>query len=91
MTKKLLVGVLVLVAVLVGTGVAMADDDTQSPTQVLDAGLATLDSALYSLTDSADGQNRPRGADGTQSEVPRVHDPRNVEGLVGGLLNGPLE
>ena len=64
---------------------------TQDPLQALTAVQATLDNALYSLTDGLNGANRPGGADGDESELPAL-DLRLIEGPLGGLLlNGPLE
>jgi hypothetical protein len=64
---------------------------TQSPTQALDSGLATVENAVASLVDGLNEDNRPDGANGLESEfIP--FDPRFVEGPVGGLLNnGPFE
>ncbi len=81
---------------LIGAGVAVADEaettgsDTQSPTQVVDSVLATLDNGNFQLMDALNGDNRPDGANGVESEFPPA-DPRFVEGPVGGLLNGPFD
>jgi hypothetical protein len=81
---------------LIGAGVAAADEDdttgdpnTQSPTQGVSAVLATLQEAQFGFMDALNGDNRPDGANGVESEFPPA-DPRYVEGPVGGLLkNGP--
>ncbi|WP_433803370.1 hypothetical protein [Actinomycetospora sp. CA-084318] len=71
-------------------GVAQADE-SQSPLQAVSAVLATGDTQAYSLNDAANGQDRPDGADGTETRVPGA-DYRFVEGPAGGLLkNGPFE
>ena len=82
-------------------GTAFAADDqptegfpsTQSPTQGLTAGVATLDTAAYGLGDALNlgGPNREDGVNGTDTEFPQA-DPRFLEGPAGGLLvNGPFE
>lgn len=84
--------------VLAGTAAAADDGDTaagypstQPPHQVIATVGATADNALRSLADALDGDNRPDGANGTESEFPGL-DLRLVEGPVGGLLVGrPLE
>jgi hypothetical protein len=67
---------------------------TQSPTQGVDSGQATVDNGRDGFQDAADaeqGHGRPHGADGTESRFGDA-DPRLVEGPAGGLLkNGPLE
>jgi hypothetical protein len=64
---------------------------TQNPLQGVDAVGATVDNALHSVADALDGDNRPDGANGAESEFPRL-DPRLVEGPVGGLLvNSPFQ
>jgi hypothetical protein len=83
---------------LIPAGVAHADEDdsegypsTQSPTQGADAGAATVNNSADSFNDAADGDNRPDGANGTETQFVQP-DPRYVEGPVGGLLkNGPLK
>ncbi|NMI02110.1 hypothetical protein [Pseudonocardia acidicola] len=76
---------------LVGAGAAHAAEDTQSPLQGVDAGQATLETAVQSLTDALNGDDRPDGANGLESEFLQF-DPRYVEGPVGGLVkNGPFE
>jgi hypothetical protein len=83
---------------LIPAGVAHADEDdsegypsTQSPTQGADAGAATVNNSRDSFNDAADGDNRPDGANGTETQFVQP-DPRYVEGPVGGLLkNGPLK
>ncbi|MFP5020952.1 hypothetical protein [Pseudonocardia phyllosphaerae] len=84
---------------LAGIAHAAGDDEhgypsTQSPTQGLDALVATGDTAAFGLFDAVDGftaSNRPDGVNGTDTEFPQA-DPRFVEGPAGGLLvNGPLE
>jgi hypothetical protein len=74
-----------------GSDGATGYPSTQSPLQAVSAGGATLDNAITSFSDAANGDNRPDGANGTESEFPQA-DPRFVEGPVGGLVkNGPLE
>lgn len=64
-------------------------DNTQSPTQGWDAGPVTPDPVSRSFTEGADGADRPHGADGIESENPRL-GLRYVAGSVGGLLvDGP--
>jgi len=91
---------------LIGAGIAQAADDgdgsgdrygypsTQSPTQGVDSGGATVDNGRDQFEDAAgaaQGNGRPHGADGTESRFGDA-DPRLVEGPAGGLLkNGPLE
>lgn len=84
----------------VGAGFALADDkddptegypSTQSPTQGADAGTSTLGSSADSFGDAAKGDDRPNGANGTETEFVDP-DPRFVEGPLGGLAkNGPLQ
>jgi len=91
--KMVVVAAAIALLSLVGVGVAYASEGggTQSPTQGVDAGQATLETAVQSLTDALDGDNRPDGANGLESEFPSL-DPRFVEGPAGGLVkNGPLE
>lgn len=67
---------------------ASAEEDTQSPVQGLDAGVATLQTLSGSFLDAVNGPNRPTGADGTETEFPAP----NVDGPAAGLIqNGPLE
>ena len=88
MRRSLIAGVIGAL-LLAGAGVAFAD--TQSPTQGVDAGQATLQTAVASLLDAVNGDNRPDGANGLESEFPQP-DPRFVEGPAGGLVkNGPFE
>lgn len=83
---------------LAAAGAAQAAEDetegfpsTQNPLQAVDAGAATLDSSVFSFNDAVNGDNRPDGANGTETEFPSF-DPRFVEGPAGGLVkNGPLE
>jgi hypothetical protein len=87
--RRTLMASVVGVLLLVGAGYAFAD--TQSPTQGVDAGQAMLQTAIASLLDAANGDNRPDGANGLESEFPQP-DPRFVEGPAGGLVkNGPFE
>jgi hypothetical protein len=81
-------------ALLIGAGTAQAKDntghdhDTQSPTQGVSAGQATLDQAGRSFG-SENGDNRPDGARGTESQLMKP-DSRYLEGPLGGLVhNGP--
>ncbi|MGQ0481821.1 MAG: hypothetical protein ACT4O0_12465 [Pseudonocardia sp.] len=103
MSARRTVGIAVAAAaalLVIGVGVAQADDDsderegypsTQSPTQGADAGAATLDNAGESIEDGANGDDRPDGADGTDTEFSEP-DSRFIEGPLGGLANnGPLE
>ena len=72
-------------------GMASAEEDTQPPTQVVDAGVATLGGLTGSFLDAVNGPNRPPGADGTETEFP-TDVPNLVEGPPAGLIkNGPLE
>ena len=88
MRRSLIAGVIGTL-LLAGAGIAFAD--TQSPTQGVDAGQATLQTAVASLLDAVNGDNRPDGANGLESEFPQP-DPRFVEGPAGGLVkNGPFE
>ncbi|MCU1628692.1 MAG: hypothetical protein JWP64_3641 [Pseudonocardia sp.] len=92
-TRRSLIAVAVGVAVLplVGVGAAYAAQDTQSPLQGVDAGQATAETAVRSFVDGVNGDNRPDGANGLESEFMQL-DPRFVEGPAGGLVkNGPLE
>ena len=110
MNKRRIAGLGLLAAtalLLIGAGIAQAADDegdgsgdrygypsTQSPTQGVDSGQATVDNGRDGFQDAADaeqGHARPHGADGTESRFGDA-DPRLVEGPAGGLLkNGPLE
>lgn len=85
----------------IGAGIAQASEDptangaapdgpaTQSPTQGLSSLLETADTGAFGLQDALNGDNRPDGANGVESEFPPL-DPRYVEGPVGGLVkNGP--
>ncbi|MGI5130958.1 hypothetical protein ACQEVB_29420 [Pseudonocardia sp. CA-107938] len=72
-------------------GMASAEEDTQSPLQGLDAGVATLGTLTASFMDAVNGPNRPAGADGTETEFP-TDAPNLVEGPPAGLVkNGPFE
>jgi len=72
-------------------GMASAEEDTQPPLQVLDAGVATLGGLTDSFLDAANGPNRPPGADGTETEFP-LDVPNLLTGPATGLIqNGPLE
>ena len=83
---------------IVGAGMAQASEDngaapagpaTQSPAQGGSAVLGTLDNANFGLMDALNGDDRPDGANGVETEFPPA-DPRYVEGPVGGLVkNGP--
>ncbi len=83
---------------LIGAGIAQADEghddegypSTQNPSQGVEAVVATLDNAAKSFADALNGNDRPDGANGTDTEFIEP-DPRFVEGPVGGLLNGPFE
>ena len=64
---------------------------TQSPTQGLSALEATLGEGAFGFNDALNGDNRPDGANGVETEFPPA-DPRYVEGPLGGLAtNGPFE
>lgn len=81
---------------LVAAGAASAEEEsttgypsTQSPGQLGSALEATLGEAQFGFMDAVNGDNRPDGANGVESEFPPA-DPRYVEGPLGGLLvNGP--
>lgn len=98
-TRRSLAVTLGLAAVVipVTAGFASAEEDsstgypsTQSPTQGLDALGATAGEANFGFMDAVNGDNRPDGANGVESEFPPL-DPRYVEGPLGGLLvNGPM-
>jgi len=63
---------------------------TQNPLQALSAVGGTAGEGQFQITDALNGDNRPDGANGVESEFPPL-DPRYVEGPVGGLLkNGPF-
>ncbi len=88
MRRSLIAGVIGAL-LLAGAGIAFAD--TQSPLQGVDAGQATAGTAVSSLLDAVNGNNRPDGANGLESEFPQP-DPRFVEGPAGGLVkNGPFQ
>jgi hypothetical protein len=89
-TRRITVAITAGALLLAGAGAAYAQD-TQSPLQGVDAGRATLETAVQSLLDGVNRDDRPDGANGLESEFPGA-DPRFVEGPAGGLLkNGPLE
>ena len=100
--KRLLAASLGLAGVilpLTAAGSAQADEEnstegypsTQSPLQAVSAVGGTLGEANHGFMDALNGDNRPDGANGVETEFPPP-DPRYVEGPVGGLLvNGPLE
>lgn len=96
--KKLTLAIAAGALLLIGAGVASASEDdsttgypsTQSPLQGVSAVLGTLDEANFGFMDALNGDNRPDGANGVESEFPPA-DPRYVEGPVGGLLNGPFD
>lgn len=83
---------------LIGAGVAAADEDdntgypsSQNPGQAGSAIQETLEEASFGFMDALNGDNRPDGANGVESEFPPA-DPRYVEGPLGGLAeNGPFE
>ncbi|MDN5749502.1 MAG: hypothetical protein L0H64_13465 [Pseudonocardia sp.] len=83
---------------LVGAGVAAADEDevggfpsTQNPGQAGSAVTETVGEANFGFMDALNGDNRPDGANGVESEFPPA-DPRYIEGPLGGLItNGPFE
>lgn len=83
---------------LAGAGVAAADEssdeasytDTQSPAQVASSLTAILGELQFQGADALNGDNRPDGANGVENEFPPA-DPRQVEGPVGGLANGPFD
>ena len=101
--KRRLVGVCVGLAgvalPLVAAGAAHADEgesttgypSTQSPSQGASALESTLGEASFGFNDALNGDNRPDGANGVETEFPPA-DPRYVEGPLGGLAtNGPFE
>lgn len=81
---------------LIGAGVAAADDNeadftnTQNPGQLGTSVSEILGELTFQGTDALNGDNRPDGANGVENEFPPVN-PRYVEGPVGGLLNGPFD
>jgi hypothetical protein len=79
----------VIVLPVVIAGAASADEDTQSPLQVLDTGIATLGNLSGSFLDAVNGADRASGTDGTETEFP-LPDPHLVDGPVSGLVNDPL-
>ncbi|TCK25188.1 hypothetical protein [Pseudonocardia endophytica] len=88
-----------LVLPLAAVGTAQADEEnpaegypsTQSPLQAVSGVGATLGEANHGLLDALNGDDRPDGANGVETEFPPL-DYRYVEGPVGGLLtNGPFQ
>jgi hypothetical protein len=81
---------------LIGAGVAAADDSnagypsTQNPGQLGTSVTEILGELEFQGTDALNGDNRPDGANGVESEFPPAN-PRYIEGPVGGLLNGPFD
>jgi hypothetical protein len=84
---------------LAAAGSAQAEEETstegypstQSPLQAVSAVGGTLGEGQFQLTDALNGDNRPDGANGVESEFPPL-EARYIEGPVGGLLvNGPFE
>ncbi len=83
---------------LVGAGVATADEgdndgfpSSQNPGQLGSFLSETLGEANFGFMDAVNGDNRPDGANGVETEFPPA-DPRYVEGPLGGLMtNGPFE
>ncbi len=82
---------------LAAAGSAQADEDSavgeypssQNPLQAVSAVGGTLGEGNFQLTDALNGDNRPDGANGVESEFPPL-EARYIEGPVGGLLkNGP--
>lgn len=92
-------GVAGVVLPFVAVGTAQANEEnpvegypsTQNPLQAVSAVGGILGEGNFQLTDALNGDNRPDGANGVESEFPPL-DPRYVEGPAGGLLvNGPFE
>jgi hypothetical protein len=81
---------------LVGAGVAAADEgsnagypSTQNPGQLGSAVSELVGELGFQFGDAVNGDNRPDGANGVESEFPPI-DPRYIEGPLGGLVkNGP--
>ncbi|MHA6785693.1 hypothetical protein ACVGOW_32545 [Pseudonocardia saturnea] len=96
--KKITLATAAGALLLAGAGVAAADENeaagfpsTQSPLQGLSAVSETVEEANFGFMDALNGDNRPDGANGVESEFPPL-DPRYVEGPLGGLVkNGPFE
>lgn len=99
--KRFTLAILATAAValpLVGAGVAAAAEDdtsggypsTQKPDQVISFLRETFIEQMEGWMDALNGDDRPDGANGIETEFPPP-DPRYIEGPVGGLLNGPRE
>ncbi len=81
---------------LAAAGAAQAEEQStegypshQNPLQAVSAVGATLGEQNHGFMDAVNGDNRPDGANGVETEFPPL-DPRYVEGPVGGLItNGP--
>lgn len=86
---------------LAAVGTAQADEEktageypsSQNPLQAVSAVGGTLGEGEFQITDALNGDNRPDGANGVESEFPPPESfGRYVEGPVGGLLkNGPFQ
>jgi len=100
--KRLLaasMGLAGVVLPLAAAGTAQANEEnpvegypsTQSPLQAVSGVGGTLGEANHGFTDALNGDNRPDGANGVETEFPPL-DYRYVEGPVGGLLvDGPFQ
>ena len=85
---------------LAAAGTAQAEEhsaegypSSQNPLQAVSAVGGTLAEGEFQITDALNGDNRPDGANGVESEFPPPESfGRYVEGPVGGLLvNGPFQ
>ena len=83
---------------LAAAGSAQAEEETstegypssQNPLQAVSAVGGTLGEANHGFLDAVNGDNRPDGANGVETEFPPL-EARYIEGPVGGLLkNGPF-
>jgi hypothetical protein len=62
---------------------------TQSPLQAVSSVLAIGGQSGHDIQDTANGYDRPDGANGNETELPAA-DPRFVEGPLSGLLDDPF-
>ena len=67
-----------------------ADNGRTYDMNIMKRRLVGVCEASFGFNDALNGDNRPDGANGVETEFPPA-DPRYVEGPLGGLLvNGPL-